>query len=66
LNTLVQAQGLDLIFDKSFLPKANKAILYTSEKVKDLTGEVVASLNAGAPAGTTPAAKPAAETSGTN
>jgi len=40
---------LDLIFDKSFLPKANKAILFTSANVKDLTAETVAALNAGAP-----------------
>lgn len=65
VDSIVQAQGLDLIFDKSFLPKANKAILYTSDKVKDLTEEVVSALNAGAPAGFTP--KPAApETPGTN
>lgn len=51
VNKIVEAQGLDLIFDKSFLPKANKAILYTSANVKDLTDEVVSSLNAGAPAG---------------
>lgn len=50
VDTLVTAQGLDLVFDKSFLPKANKAILYTSPNVKDLTAEVVATLNAGAPA----------------
>jgi len=66
VDSIVLAQGLDLVFDKSFLPKANKAILHTSEKVKDLTGEVVASLNAGAPAGTTTSAKPASEASGTN
>lgn len=53
VNTIVEAQGLDLIFDKSFLPKANKAILYTSANVKDLTDEVISSLNAGAPAGAT-------------
>lgn len=52
VNTIVEAQGLDLVFDKSFLPKANKAILYTSANVKDLTTEVVATLNAGAPATT--------------
>lgn len=51
VDSIVEAQGLDLVFDKSFLPKANKAILYTSAKVKDLTAEVVAALNAGAPAG---------------
>ncbi len=49
VNSIVEAQGLDLVFDKSFLPKANKVILYTSDKVKDLTAEVVASLNANAP-----------------
>lgn len=48
VNALVDAQGHDLVFDKSFLPKANKAILYTSENVVDLTEEVVAALNAGA------------------
>jgi Skp family chaperone for outer membrane proteins len=55
VDTIVEAQGLDLVFDKSFLPKANKAILYTSSKVKDLTAEVVSTLNAGAPASATPA-----------
>ena len=55
VNTIVESQALDLIFDKSFLPKANKAILYTSANVKDLTPEVIASLNANAPAGTVPA-----------
>jgi Skp family chaperone for outer membrane proteins len=48
VNAIVEAQGHDLVFDKSFLPKANKAILYTSDKVVDLTEEVVAALNAGA------------------
>lgn len=52
VETIVKAQGFDLVFDKSFLPKANKAILFTSENVKDLTAEVVSTLNAGAPAGT--------------
>ena len=52
VNTIVESQALDLVFDKSFLPKANKAILYTSANVKDLTAEVVAALNANAPAGT--------------
>ncbi len=57
VNKIVEAQGLDLIFDKSFLPKANKAILYTSANVKDLTDEVVSALNAGAPAGAAAAPK---------
>lgn len=47
---IVQAKGFDLVFDKSFLPKANKAILYTSGNVPDVTAEVVSTLNAGAPA----------------
>lgn len=59
LDGLVQVQGYDLVFDKSFLPKANKAILYTSANVKDLTSDVIASLNEGHP---TPA-KPAEATS---
>jgi len=49
LDSIVAAEQLDLVFDKSFLPKANKAILHTSENVRDLTGDVVASLNANAP-----------------
>lgn len=49
VNAIVEAEGHDLVFDKSFLPKANKAILYTSENVVDLTEGVVSALNAGAP-----------------
>lgn len=45
------AAGLDLVFDKSFLPKANKVILVTSPKVPDLTAGVIAELNKDAPAG---------------
>jgi len=52
------AKGLDLVFDKSFLPKANKVILVSSEKVPDLTAGIIAELNRDAPAGAaTPAAK---------
>jgi len=47
VDTIVESQGFDLVFDKSFLPKANKAILYTSDKVADLTADVVGTLNAG-------------------
>ncbi len=53
VNSVVEAHGLDLVFDKSFLPKANKAIVYTSANVKDLTEEVISQLNAGAPATST-------------
>lgn len=55
--------GLDLVFDKSFLPKANKVILVTSPKVPDLTAAVIADLNKYAPAdftATGPAESPAA------
>lgn len=45
MKQLAESQGLDLIFDKSFLPKANKAIIYTSGNVVDLTGEIVKVLN---------------------
>ncbi len=50
VNVIVEAEGHDLVFDKSFLPKANKAILYTSDNVADLTEGVVSALNAGSPA----------------
>jgi len=53
VNSVVEAHGLDLVFDKSFLPKANKAIVYTSANVKDVTEEVISQLNADAPATTT-------------
>lgn len=59
VEKLVQAQGYDLVLDKSFLPKANKMILYTSANVKDLTEETVTNLNVDAPAGFVP---PTAET----
>jgi Skp family chaperone for outer membrane proteins len=45
MEKLAQSKGVDLIFDKSFLPKANKAIIYTSANVIDLTGEIVGILN---------------------
>lgn len=46
VEQVVTANGFDMVFDKSFLPKASKAILYTSPKVPDLTNEVIARLNA--------------------
>ncbi|MEO0413714.1 MAG: OmpH family outer membrane protein, partial [Verrucomicrobiota bacterium] len=44
---VIETKGLDLIFDKSFPPGRNKAILHTSDKVVDLTDEILATLNAG-------------------
>lgn len=42
--------GFDLVIDKSFLPKANKVLVYTSENVPDLTADLIAKINADAPA----------------
>ncbi len=50
VNAMVRSKGLDLVFDKSFLPRANKAILFASDNVIDLTDEVVETMNAGKPA----------------
>ena len=51
VNTRAAEQGLDLVYDKSFLPKANKVILFTSDKVPDMIAEIIAELNKDAPAG---------------
>ncbi len=55
VNAMVRSKGLDLVFDKSFLPRANKAILFASDNVIDLTDEVVETMNAGKPASATTA-----------
>ncbi|MCB1236376.1 MAG: OmpH family outer membrane protein [Verrucomicrobiae bacterium] len=57
-------QGLDLVFDKSFLPKANKVIVFTSKNVPDVTGSVVAALNKDAPPAAAAPAAPAAPSTG--
>ena len=49
---VAETGGLDIVHDKSFLPRANKAIVYISPNVKDITAAVVAKLNDGAPAPT--------------
>ncbi len=49
MKDVIEANGIDLVFDKSFLPKANKSIMYTSAQVIDLGDKVVASLNSKAP-----------------
>lgn len=51
VDAQAKAQSLDLVYDKSFLPKANKVILFTSDKVPDLTAAIIAELNKDAPAG---------------
>ena len=45
MKKLAQSKGIDMVFDKSFLPKANKSILFTSANVVDLTAETVGILN---------------------
>ena len=60
VNARSAEKGLDLVYDKSFLPKANKVILFTSDKVPDLTEEIIAELNKDAPAGATTSATDAA------
>ena len=45
MTNMAQTQGIDLIFDKSFLPKANKAIIFLSDNVTDLTKAIVDELN---------------------
>ena len=52
LKGVIAESGADLVFDKSFLPKANKAILHTSDKVVDLTTRLIEVLNAGSGSGT--------------
>jgi len=47
LNEIAASRGYDLVFDKSFLPKASKSIIRVSEEVPDLTEDLVAALNAG-------------------
>jgi len=49
MKAVIESHGIDLVFDKSFLPKANKAIMNTSERVNDLSKKVIDSLNAKAP-----------------
>ncbi|NNE93464.1 MAG: OmpH family outer membrane protein [Verrucomicrobiales bacterium] len=66
LNAMVQGKGYDLVLDRSFLPKANKVILFDSEKVPNLTVELIAALNANAPAGWVPPSKRPNENTTTN
>jgi len=58
LDGFAKAGGFELVHDKSFLPKANKAVVYVSENVPDLTSDLVATLNKDAPAAPVPAAAP--------
>lgn len=41
--------GLDMVIDKSFLPRGNKVLVVVTDKVPDLTADVIAALNKDAP-----------------
>lgn len=45
VKELAEAQGLGIVYDRSFLPRSNKAAVYVGPKVIDLTDEVVKKLN---------------------
>lgn len=45
MKATAESKGVDLVFDKSFLPMANKAIIYSSKNVLDMTQEIVDQLN---------------------
>lgn len=45
IKTIAEEKQIDIVWDSSFLPKANKAIKYTSSRVTDLTEEIVKRLN---------------------
>lgn len=47
VQQIVAAKGYDMVFDKSFLPKASKSIVYISPRVPDVTDEVINRLNGG-------------------
>lgn len=63
---VAEAEGLDMVHDKSFLPRANKAIVYISGNVKDITEAVVAKLNVDAPEPVAPPAGDAETTTSEN
>ena len=50
VNDVSKKAGLDLVIDKSFLPRGNKALVVVTEKVPDLTKDVIAVLNKDTPA----------------
>ncbi len=49
VTEVAEAAGLDMVHDKSFLPRANKAIVFISPKVTDITASVIEKLNVDAP-----------------
>jgi len=49
VTEVAESAGLDIVHDKSFLPRANKAIVFISPKVTDITDSVIEKLNVDAP-----------------
>lgn len=45
VQQIASEKSLGIVYDKSFLPKSNKAIVYISPRVIDLTDEVIKVLN---------------------
>jgi len=50
VNDVSKKAGLDMVIDKSFLPRGNKVLVVVTDKVPDLTKDVIAALNKDAPA----------------
>lgn len=61
VDNISKKSGLDMVIDKSFLPRGNKVLVVVTEKVPDLTKEVIATLNKDAPAEAPKAEEKAAE-----
>ena len=57
VNEVSKKAGLDMVIDKSFLPRGNKVLVVVTEKVPDLTKDVITALNKGAPAEESPKAE---------
>lgn len=50
VDAVSKESGLDMVIDKSFLPRGNKVLVVVTDKVPDLTKNVIAALNKDAPA----------------
>lgn len=60
VNEASKKAGLDMVIDKSFLPRGNKVLVVVTEKVPDLTEGVIAIINKDAPPEAAVAAEKAA------
>lgn len=60
VGKVAAAQAIDLVYDSSFLPKSNKAIVYIGPNVVNLTEAVIAELKAISPTAPAPDAAPEA------